>query len=268
VWFGTGPWSGVVDSYTNLYGQNLDSFLLSYTQFTVPKTYAETCKLFRICYTDLANWAGIGGVNGTVLWQAGAEEWTTTVTLGQTSGYDTWFEVVPNMSTSQSLFSVNSGDEVEAEVWICLSNGSIVQPNSAGARLCFSVYDVKSNASASGYLSYYACSAISGVTNACSGNAWPGSFQTAEAINEWPTPHSQFDFGKTDPFTMFGEDQDEFGNFGVGMNGPSSLDPFSTQTWNIGSPGNPIGTACVSTATPLACTDSGSYVSYQWHQWN
>jgi hypothetical protein len=132
---------------------------------------------------------------------------------------------------------------------------------------------VTSNTAASGFLLYYACSTISGITNACSTGTlangtnkdWLGSFQTAEAIQEWPSFGVGGDFAQTAPFKIKGEDEDEFLDVGFGLDGPTANDPFVTETYDIGSPGTPIGTSCVSDSN-LNCNDDPSqpFTKFQW----
>jgi hypothetical protein len=164
-----------------------------------------------------------------------------------------------------NIYSVNNGDQIQAAVWICNTSGGLVLPNSPGARLCFEVYDYTQNKNAEGYLNAFACSSgVAGATNVCSGSGWPGSFQTAEVIQEWPCNGTCGGYAQFNAFPFYDiAEEDQYGLITSAMNGPSAEDPFSTTTYDIGSPGTPIGTACDSTSGNV-CSDTGSNLKVSW----
>jgi hypothetical protein len=252
---GGGGWSGPVDT---TFGGDLMVDALA--QWYVPQGIAEGC---WNCFSNASTWAGLGGRVDQPLWQIGTEEKTSNVLGFKSSSYYAWYQLWPNNSTDTVLnMSVNNGDQVNAEVWVCdpANFYEITAPSTTGSKLC----GYMANYTRSEFWqpnAVYPCSGSGGVCNG-SGN----SFGTAEVIQEWDnngrndyTAFNTFKFLYTQAF-----DLPEYGNYSTGL-GAYGNDPFTTTMFQIGSSSHLIGGSCIGDATPV-CDDMGQYIWVWWKQ--
>jgi hypothetical protein len=96
-------------------------FWYASAEWIVPQAFAEGTFWNN---SNASTWAGFGGYRGdTYLWQAGTGEWTQSTFWFEISGYNAWTEEVAAgaQGSQQTIanFSVNNGDDVYAEVYMC-----------------------------------------------------------------------------------------------------------------------------------------------------
>ena len=244
---GHGGWSGAIDYNWSASGQT--DVITAVAEFIVPEVFAESS---IGNYSSASTWAGLGGWNNKPLWQAGVDEHTQTVLWVETSSYNAWWQLAPNVN-EEGTYSVNNGDDVESQVWICdiTNNYYVTDSSNPNGYLCVWLHDYTNNQTTSGYWP--------------SNNAgtWPSAWNTGEAIQEWNNGGSN-DYAQFNPFE-FRQAWDYWytGNtYGVQQNQMGSSD--STSMAQIGTYAATVGGSCMANQYGT-CKDSGTYVSVWWN---
>jgi len=180
------------------------------------------------------------------------DEHTQTVLWVETSSYNAWWQLAPNVN-EEGTYSVNNGDDVESQVWICdiTNNYYVTDSSNPNGYLCVWLHDYTNNQTTSGYWP--------------SNNAgtWPSAWNTGEAIQEWNNGGSN-DYAQFNPFE-FRQAWDYWytGNtYGVQQNQMGSSD--STSMAQIGTYAATVGGSCMANQYGT-CKDSGTYVSVWWN---
>jgi hypothetical protein len=234
-----GGWSGALD-----YNQSGDNQMVTAdAEFNVPQAFAES-SIGNI--STASTWAGLGGFNNAPLWQTGVDEYTQTVLFVQTATYHAFWQLA-NITNANETFSVNNGDYVRAEVWICdITNSyAITTVSNPNAYLCTYVHDNQNNQTTSGYWT------------SNKANAWPTAFNTAEVVQEWNDNGSN-DYAQFNAFN-FAQAWDitsSMSQRGMGSNSTSML--------QIGSASHSQGGSCMATSSGV-CSDSGTLVRVWWN---
>jgi hypothetical protein len=219
--------------------------------------------------SNAVTWAGFGGFRGdTYLWQAGTEEWTQSAFWFEISGYDAWTQEVPAQSQQQTIanFSVNNGDDIYVEVYMCDPTTNAETPYENNYALCAHVHNYTQNEDV--YIPYFFTIFVTGPQN-------------AEAIQERPLNRSggQNDYAQFNAFNFMSTNVCAIDfllpNDAVWCNsisphagglipGPS---PFRITMAQIGSPSHKIGQSCIADDNGT-CDDSGYFVHVWWDAHN
>jgi hypothetical protein len=159
--------------------------------------------------------------------------------------------------------NTNNGDLINVQAWVCdpTAGFTTISPGAANAHLCASLNNLTENES------WFSWTGNPTVRFSCDNTPASvcnnTSFQTAEVIQEWPSngvndyaQFNQFAFSETGALDA---DRNTANNLG----GPSSHDPFTTQTWEIGTPSRIIGGSCIG-ASLTSCSDTGTLVLVNW----
>jgi hypothetical protein len=241
-------------------------FWYASAEWTVPQAFAEGTFWNN---SNASTWAGFGGFRGdTYLWQAGTEEWTQSAFWFEISGYHAWTQEVPAQSQQQNIpnFSVNNGDEIYAEVYMCDPTTNAETPYENNYALCAHVHNYTQNEDV--YIPYFFTIFVTGPQN-------------AEAIQERPLNRSggQNDYAQFNAFNFMSTNVCAIDfllpNDAVWCNsisphagglipGPS---PFSITMAQIGSPSHKIGQSCIADDNGT-CDDSGYFVHVWWDAHN
>jgi hypothetical protein len=242
-------------------------------EWVVPQVFAESS---IGNYSSASTWAGLGGANGNSdlpLWQAGTGESTQSALWFESSSYDAWWQAFTPANPNQNTISmsVNNGDQVEAEVWVCdpTQSSTATGPAAPNAALCAWIHNYTQNED--WVLPNPQSTASQSATS---------SFLTAEVIQEWnnggANDYAQFNkfmfsntgicstanisgncLGGSDPHS------DPFAIL-VSVGSVAAIDGYVTTMWNIGTPSDPIGQSCLGDSTGN-CNDNGDLV---WVWWN
>jgi hypothetical protein len=236
---GKGGWSGALDY--NLTGDQ--QMVTANAEFKVPQVFAES-NIGNI--STASTWAGLGGFGNSPLWQTGIDEFTQSFLFFETATYHAFWQLWPNTKSNET-FSVNNGDAVRSEVWICdIANGfAITTVSNGNARLCFWVHDDANNQTSSGYWT------------ANPAGTWPTAFNTAEAIQEWNDSGAN-DYAQFNAFNF-----SQAWDITSGMS-QRSMGSSSTKMAQIGNSTHSQGGSCMAT-TSGTCSDSGTQVRVWWN---
>jgi hypothetical protein len=246
LWFQS-SWSGGVAG--NPGGPNAFFYYAS-AEWIVPQVFAESSIGNQ---SNASTWAGVGGTNGDWLWQAGTEEWTQSFLWFESAGYNSWTENWPFESQQNSSVSVNNGDDIFVEVYLCDFPSTAMDP--FGTSMCAHIHNYTQNQDD---FRIIAIPTGAGLLN-------------AEVIQERPTQgSSQNDYAQFNAFNFTSTSVCASADTSLGtcnaigavgnFIGPS---PFSTRMAQIGSAEHLIGRSCMADSNGN-CTDNGSFVRVSW----
>ncbi len=239
-------------------------------EWVVPQVFAES-SFANHC--SASTWAGLGGIgNDLPLWQAGTGETTTSGFWIETSSYDAWWQAFTPANPNQNTISmsVNNGDDVEVEVWVCdpTQSNSATGPAAANAALCAWIHNNTQNED---FL-------LSNPQSTASQNA-TSAFLTAEVIQEWNDSGS-YDYAQFNKFMFtntgicstanisgncLGGSDPHSNPFAilVPVGGPAAIDGYVTTMFSIGTPSDPIGDSCLGDSAGT-CNNGGNFVWVWW----